>query len=207
MKFARLGIALVLAAATTFGLLFVMHLLINNDLEASDDTEARRVADIVMPKTEIETRFDTPKPDKPDDPEPPPPDIPEPDFEMAQINPEGLNMARPSIDSNINVGFSGLGGDGEYLPIVKVAPQYPRRASQRGLEGFVTVEFTVTTNGSTRDVQVIEAITKDGDPTTIFNSAAVRAAEKFKYRPRVIDGTPVEVEGVRNRFIFEMAQQ
>ncbi len=207
MKFARLGIALVLAVATTFGLLFLMHSLINTDLEADDDTETRRVADIVMPKTEIETRFETPKPDKPEEPEQPPPDIPEPDFEMAQVNPDGLNMAPPSLDGNVNVGFSGLGGDGEYLPIVKVAPQYPRRAAQRGLEGFVTVEFTVTTSGGTRDVRVIEAITKDGEPTTIFNSAAVRAAEKFKYRPRVVDGSPVEVQGVRNRFVFEMAQQ
>lgn len=206
MKFARLGIALVLAVATTFGLLFLMHSLINNDLEADDETETRRVAEIVMPDTEIETRYETPKPDKPEEPDQPPPDIPEPDFDMAQINPEGLNMAPPSVGGDINVGFSGLGGDGEYLPIVKVAPQYPRRAAQRGLEGFVTVEFTVTTNGSTRDVRVIEAITKDGEPTTIFNSAAVRAAEKFKYRPRVIDGSPVEVEGVRNRFVFEMAQ-
>lgn len=206
MKFARVGIALVLAVATTFGLLFLMHSLINNDLKADDDPEAQRIADIVMPKTDIEVRYDTPKPDKPEEPETPPPDIPEPDFEMAQVNPEGLNMAPPSLSGDVNVGFSGLGGDGEYLPIVKVAPQYPRRAAQRGLEGFVTVEFTVTTSGATRDVVVIEAITKDGEPTTMFNSAAIRAAEKFKYRPRVIDGSPVEVQGVRNRFVFEMQQ-
>lgn len=207
MKFARVGIALVLAVATTFGLLFLMHTLINNDLEADEEPEAARIADIVMPETNMETRYDTPKPDKPEEPETPPPDIPEPDFEMAQINPDGLNMAPPSLSGDVNVGFSGFGGDGEYLPIVKVAPQYPRRAAQRGLEGFVTVEFTVTTSGATRDVVVIEAITKDGEPTTMFNSAAVRAAERFKYRPRVVDGSPVEVVGVRNRFVFEMAQQ
>jgi protein TonB len=53
---------------------------------------------------------------------------------------------------------------------------------------------------------VLEAVTKDGNPTTIFNRAAIRAAERFKYRPRVIDGVAVEVPGVRNRFTFEIAE-
>jgi protein TonB len=32
----------------------------------------------------------------------------------------------------------------------------------------------------------------------------LRAALKFKYRPRVVDGRPVEVSGVRNQFVFEL---
>ncbi|HEY7884380.1 MAG TPA: energy transducer TonB [Cellvibrionaceae bacterium] len=206
MKLTRLAIAVVLAVVTTFGLLFLMHSLINSDLEANEDEVQVRVADIRMPKTDIDTRYDTEKPDRPEDPEQPPPDIPEPDFEMAQINPDGLNMAPPSLDGNINIGFSGLGGDGEFLPIVRAQPVYPRRAAQRGLEGAVTLEFTVTTSGTTRDVVVIEGVTSDGEPTTMFNSAAIRAVERYKYRPRVVDGTPVEVPGVQIRLIFEMGQ-
>ncbi|MDO3381007.1 energy transducer TonB [Gilvimarinus algae] len=206
MKLARVLIAVVLAVATTFGLLLLMQTLINSDLEADQQEEIVRIDDIHMPEMEIETRYETAKPDKPETPDVPPPDIPEPDFEAPDVNPEGLNMQAPSLGSDIQISTSGIGGDGEYLPIVKVAPQYPRRAAQRGIEGFVTVEFTVTINGSTKDVEVIEAITKDGDPTTMFNSAAIRAAEKFKYKPRVVDGTPIEVPGVRNRFVFELAQ-
>ena len=207
MKLARVGIAVVLAVATTFGLLFLMHTLINSDLQAEDQQEVVKIPDINMPKTEIETRYDTDKPDKPEEPDTPPPDIPEPDFQAPDVNPQGMNMAPPVGSSDINVNISGIGGDGEYLPIVKVAPQYPRRAAQRGLEGFVTVEFTVTVTGATRDVVVLEGIEKDGTPTTMFNSAAVKAAEKFKYKPRVYDGVAVEVPGVRNRFVFEMAAQ
>ncbi len=55
-------------------------------------------------------------------------------------------------------------GDGEYLPIVKVAPVYPRRALQRGIEGFVIVEFTVTKQGAVRDPIVVEA-----NPSGILN--------------------------------------
>jgi TonB family protein len=83
--------------------------------------------------------------------------------------------------------------------IVRVEPTYPRRAAERGLEGYVIVEYTVTTTGSTRDVTVIEST------LSIFDSSAIRAAEKFKYQPRVEDGRPVAVNGVRYRFDFDLA--
>ena len=99
------------------------------------------------------------------------------------------------------MGGFGFGiSDGEYLPIVKVAPVYPARALSRGLSGYVLVEFTVTTNGSVRDVFVVES------SSTLFERAASEAALKFKYKPRVIDGTAVEVPGVRNRITFEIAE-
>ena len=60
--------------------------------------------------------------------------------------------------TNLNVGGVGFGvSDGEYLPIVKVAPVYPSRALSRGLEGFVIVEFTVTRQGTVRDPVVVES--------------------------------------------------
>jgi protein TonB len=86
----------------------------------------------------------------------------------------------------------------EYLPIVKVAPIYPQRAAQRGLEGYVIVQYTVGTNGSTKDVVVIES------SSALFDQAAADSAAKYKYRPRMIDGTPVEVAGVTTKIIFEM---
>jgi len=95
--------------------------------------------------------------------------------------------------------LSGSGGDGEYLPIVKVAPQYPRRAAQKGIEGYVVVEFTVTTLGTVKDVKVIES-----DPPNIFNRAAMNAAKKFKYKPKIENGKAVEVPGVRNIIRFEL---
>jgi outer membrane biosynthesis protein TonB len=58
----------------------------------------------------------------------------------------------------------------EYLPIVKVAPIYPQRAAQRGLEGYVIVQYTVGTNGSTKDVVVIES------SSALFDQAAADSA-------------------------------
>ncbi|NIB42813.1 energy transducer TonB [Pseudomaricurvus alkylphenolicus] len=202
MNVARLLLAGVLAAATTFGLLFLMHALIAANNKPPEEVEERKVADIHMPERQIETQYETEKPDKPEDPEEPPPDMPEPEFDQPDVNPDALSMSAPKINPNLNVkGVGGFGSDGEYLPIVKVQPQYPRRALSRGIEGYVIVEFTVTTNGSVRDPVVVEA-----DPPNIFNRAAMKAALKFKYKPRVIDGEPVEVPGVRNKITFAIAK-
>jgi len=191
-----------MAAATTFGLLFLMHALIEANNKPPEDVEERKVADIHMPERLIETQYDTEKPEKPEDPEEPPPDMPEPEFDQPDVNPDALNMSAPRINPNLSIkGVGGFGSDGEYLPIVKVQPQYPRRALSRGIEGYVIVEFTVTANGSVRDPVIIEAV-----PQNVFNRAATKAALKFKYKPRVIDGEAVEVPGVRNKITFAIAK-
>ncbi len=202
MNFVRVIAAAALAIVVTFGLLFLMHSLIEADRKAPKEEETRKIADITMPDTKIETRYDTEKPEKPEDPEEPPPDMPEPEFDTPDVNPDAISMSAPKASLTAKVGgIGGFSSDGEYLPIVKVQPAYPRRALSRGIEGYVIVEFTVTKNGSVRDPVVIEA-----DPENIFNSAATKAALKFKYKPRVIDGEPVEVPGVRNKISFAIAK-
>lgn len=202
MNVARLILAAVLAAATTFGLLLLMHLLIAADVKPPEEREDRKIADILMPERQIETNYDVEKPEKPEDPEEPPPAMPEPDFQQPDLTPSALNMSAPRVAPTLDVkGVGGFASDGEYLPIVKVQPQYPSRALSRGIEGYVIVEFTVTTNGSVKDPVVVEA-----EPANIFDSAAIKAALKFKYKPRVIDGEPVEVPGVRNKITFAIAK-
>nr|WP_010131794.1 energy transducer TonB [Microbulbifer agarilyticus] len=195
-----------LAVVTTIALIFTMHALIEANMKAPDEEEPIKVADVVMPDTKIETQYDTSKPDKPDEPEQPPPDMPEPEFDQPDVD-NALNMSAPAANSNLQVGgIGGFASEGDYLPIVKVQPQYPRRALQRGIEGWVVVEYTVTKNGSVRDPRVVEAFTLDGKPTTIFNRAAVKSALKYKYKPRVIDGEPIEVPGVKTKISFNLAK-
>ena len=86
------------------------------------------------------------------------------------------------------------------LPVVKVAPIYPDRALKEGIEGHVLLEFVVTEAGTVRDVVVLEA-----EPSDVFERAAIKAALKFKYKPRIVDGKPVETAGVRNRIVFEIS--
>ena len=59
----------------------------------------------------------------------------------------------------------------------------------------------MTKTGSIRD-----PIAVDCSPQGVFESASVKAAEKFKYKPRVVDGEPIEVAGVQNKFTYELEQ-
>lgn len=201
MNLARFITALLPALGVTLGLLLLMHFLIASNLKAPDEVDQVKIPDILMPDRQIETKYDTKKPDKPDEPEQPPPDMPEPDFENADLDNRSVQIG---MDMNSNVQIGGVGGfssDGEFLPIVKVSPQYPRRAASRGIEGYCTVEYTVTKNGSVRDPVVVDA-----QPEGVFDRASIQAALKFKYKPRVIDGEPVDVAGVRNKFTYQLDQ-
>jgi len=63
----------------------------------------------------------------------------------------------------------------------------------------VLLEFVVTRTGSVRDVVIIES-----KPPGIFDRAALQAAAKFKYKPKVVNGEPIDVAGVQNRITFEL---
>ncbi len=89
--------------------------------------------------------------------------------------------------------------DGEYLQIVKVAPIYPPRAAQQGIQGYVIVEYTVTVEGTVEDVTVVES------SSPLFDRAAVVAAAKYRYKPKVVDGQPEAVTGVRTKITWELA--
>ena len=88
--------------------------------------------------------------------------------------------------------------EGDYLPIVRVAPVYPARALSRGIEGYVDMGFTVTVTGSVENPMVLFST------SSLFERAATRAVLKFKYKPRVVDGIPVEVPGVKTRITFKI---
>jgi protein TonB len=193
------GVAL--GAAITFGLFLLMQFLIKSDKSPFEDAVEGRIVDFVRveEQNEIETKDRKPKPPPP--PDEPPPDMPEQSFDQSDVS-IGVDMG--AVDANVDLNVGGIGGfssDGEYLPIVKVAPVYPRRAQTRGIEGYVLLEFVVTKSGAVRDPVVIEA-----SPPGIFDRAAIQAALKFKYKPKVVNGEPIDVAGVRNLITFELAE-
>ena len=199
-NFFRLVIGGLLAIPVAGGLFFIMQYLIASADPQIDDSKQRKLADIHMPDREIETNLNEQKPDKVDDPAEPPPDMDTPDIDM-DMDVEVINMA-PAASIDVSINSSGMAsGDGEYLPIVKVAPIYPRRAQTRGISGYCIVEYTVTTSGAIRDPFAV-----DCQPSGVFEKASVKASLKFKYKPRVVDGEPIEVAGVQNKFTYELEQ-
>jgi protein TonB len=191
--------AILLSVPVVVGLFMIMHSLIDKDFE-NPEVSNSKIAELVQPDEEIKLDTTTKKPEKVEEPEEPPPEL-----EMAQINLDmDIDVANTAPTANVNVEISSSGmssGDGEYLPIVKVAPIYPRRAQTRGISGYCIVEYTVTKSGSIRDPVAV-----DCSPAGVFDRASVKAAEKFKYKPRVVDGEPIEVAGVQNKFTYELEQ-
>ncbi len=92
--------------------------------------------------------------------------------------------------------------DSDYFPILKVAPEYPPRALSRGIEGSCMVAYTVTDSGTVENVRVLE----NRCDSKLFHAASRRAAKKFRYRPRMLDGRPVGVSGVKNNFVFQITE-
>jgi protein TonB len=196
----RLIIGGLLAIPVAGGLFFIMQYLITSADPKIDDSKQRKLADIHMPEREIETNVNERKPDKVDDPEEPPPDITTPDVSM-DMDVEVINIA-PQAAIDVSINSSGMAsGDGEYLPIVKVAPIYPRRAQTRGISGYCIVEYTVMASGAIKDPVAV-----DCQPSGVFEKASVKASLKFKYKPRVVDGEAIEVAGVQNKFTYELEE-
>jgi|SRR5690606_4955679 len=193
---ARYGLAVGVGVAITFGLLFIMQLLIASSGGALNESRAARLVDFVRVEREQVIERRQQKPEKPPEPQQQP-ELPNTSSSSNFDASLAVSVTAPQLSSNVEIGGLGIGvSDGEYLPIVKVAPVYPARAAARGLEGYVIVEFTVTRTGTTKDIRVVES------SSSLFDRAAVEAAAKFKYKPRVINGEPVEVPGVRNRITF-----
>ena len=189
--------AVLLGTVATLGLLTLMRSVIADPLPAEDSGIK---GDLLIWTRIVEERdivIDPPRPEPPPPPDEPPPPLPPTiifeDGPMGEpIAPEppaepGQGLLNHYID------------DGNYLPIVRVSPIYPRRALTRGIEGYVLVEFVVTETGAVRDPVVLFA-----DPPGFFERAAVTAVLKFKYKPKVAGGKPVAVSGVRSRIVFEM---
>lgn len=196
----RYAFSIVLGVVVTLSLLFIMQLLIASGKAALSAPRDRAQLDFVRVKRNENLNVEDFTPEKP----PPPPEVPPetPPQEMDNVDPNAptISIAPPKVNADTNIG--GPGGmniaEGDYLPIVRVAPVYPARALSRGLEGYVDMSFTVTAAGTVTNPIVLFST------SSLFERAATRAVLKFKYKPRVVDGIPVEVSGVKTRISFQI---
>ena len=190
-------------------LLFLFMVALISTGDAGDVNKGRKIGNVIMPEREIETLL-TDEIEPPQEPETAPPEIAPPQLDVTPIA-VSATLNKPQI--NFNSGSGSMFRDGEYIPLFKVQPVYPRRAQERGTEGFVIVAFTITESGTITDPYVIEgkcrSVTNRGgdyNDCTMFNSATLRAALKLKYKPTVRDGRPVAVNDVPHKFSFELEE-
>ncbi len=147
--------------------------------------------------------------------EPPPPETPPPPPEMSKpepVKPEPVEMDLPTPQLDVPLSLSGQPYLGDFMksvkpapikksaappkpaiatnliPTVKIPPTYPSRALRLNIEGVVTVEFTIGTDGSVSDPEIIKA-----KPPKIFDRAVLKAITKWKFNPKMQDGKPVAI--------------
>lgn len=205
--FLRFTAAVLLGLAFALAFFDGLHALMSKHGPALLGSETMATIDFVRlnKQFELETRpREKPKPEKPDKPEAAPMSL-----NLPQAKVEGptqaLNLPMGpmgvSNDIEVSTGMSlsknDLASDGDYLPIVKVEPVYPRRAQEQGIEGYVLLSFTVTPTGAVENPQVLES-----QPKGVFDDAATRAVLRFKYKPRIENGKPISVPNVQHVLSF-----
>ncbi len=194
--------AIVSGTLVSLSLLFIMHLLIEFGESALSTPRDRHTLEFVRIKRNENLNTEDITPEKPPKPPEVPPDIPPQDMDNIDPNAPTINIAPPTVAANVDIGGPGAMNiaEGDYLPIVRVAPVYPARALSRGVEGYVDMSFTVTSTGTVKDPIIMFST------SSLFDRAATRAVLKFKYKPRVVDGQPVEVSGVKTRITFKIEE-
>jgi protein TonB len=78
------------------------------------------------------------------------------------------------------------------VPLERVPPKYPARAASRHIEGWVKIEFTITTDGNVEGAVVVEA-----EPEEVFDEAALKAINQWKFKEKIVNGVAVEQRAVQ----------
>jgi len=198
--FARYASAVSSGTLMTFALLYVMQLLISLQPAAQAEVRERFPIDFIMAKIiEIPVRpkeliFEKQKLTETEA------QPPRPHYEGAS---ESLRVPRPRPTAPTGTGPIGFAGmsDGTLVNLVRVSPIYPARALAQGIEGYVIVQFDVDVNGKVTNVVVVES------SHNVFEREAIKAAQRFKFKPRVVDGVALVSTGVQNLFRFELDEQ
>lgn len=118
-----------------------------------------------------------------------------------EFAPDAKNMAAYHLkldDAFIDAKSNSVVSTQDLTYVTTAAPRYPKRAVQRELSGWVFVEFTVTPDGETRDIEVTEA-----DPVKIFDRAAIEAVEKWEFEPIVYRGQTIS-QRAGARLVFQV---
>ena len=198
----RFPAAFAIALVVTFGLFWTMQALIGVGGELKEGTASPRIEFVRLKRdtSPIEKKREPPKRAKPDAAPPPP------EMNLAKnMNPsDAVGEIIPMADTAVELGKAtalGAGGsDRDVVPLVRVDPQYPAKARQRRIEGYVDIEFTIGPAGTVKNPRVIGA-----NPPSVFDQAALRAVRRWRYNPKVVDGTAVERPGIKVRLRFELS--
>lgn len=215
----RILIALPLALGIALGLFTLMAYMVDTAGATKKEKTNQFSFNMVMVEKES-------APERKQRHTPPPQELPPPPPEMKPINQvqvQAVSSPRLSVP-HIDLALSGisiqapqldhsdlltdplstnhqLAASQQAMPLYRAEPRYPTRAIRQGLEGYVDLSFTINSQGRPIDISVIDA-----EPKRIFNKAAIDALRKWKYQPKVVNGTVVHQTGQTARLEFKLNQ-
>ena len=210
----RFPTSLMAALILTSALFSGMWLLISRNIDVGEIQRATKIEFTRLRRdSEVRTRV---RPQKVELEKPMPvQDAPQIAIDMGVRDRAGaaVDLLPPTVDakgaalSGLSFGGGGGGGragaasgaDRDVVPLVRIEPDYPARAAQRGIEGYVVVEFTITPAGTIKSARVIQA-----EPNGVFDAAALAAVARWKYNPKMENGVAVARPGVRVKLNFEL---
>ena len=190
------------AFACALGLFSLMYAVVHVSGHGAKKAEMLQAVDFVRLRrdTQVESMERRKPPPPPPKPPPPPSKM---RVEAASVQAGAGGFAMPNVNLNANVGggaflgqMGGAGGgglfDGDIIPLQRIPPQYPRDAARNGITGWVQLEVQVNPDGSVRNARVLDA-----KPRGLFEAAAVQAVLRWKFKPKVVNGLPVEQKGAQ----------
>jgi protein TonB len=201
---ARLAIIIPLGIVTSFALFWIMQALVGVSGELKEGGKSLSV-DYVRLKRDNTPQIKKREPPRREKPkqQPPPPEM---NMAKAMRPGDAVGAIIPMVDTAVELEKAtslGAGGsDRDVVPLVRVDPDYPPRARQRGIEGYVDIEFTISPVGTVQNPRVIGA-----NPSFVFDRAALRAVRKWKYNPKIENGVAVTRSGIQVRLRFELGSK
>lgn len=207
--------SLIISAALLVNILLflIIHQMVTNEVGEVPEIEDINFVDFIRIKEEPKTKQEKEEPEEKKPEEQPPPEQSPPKPKMPQPDipkPEQAEMDLPEPNIDVPLGVDGIPYLGDFLktpepepekmerpsepeidtdinPTYKTKPVYPQRALRAGIEGIVTVEFTIAKDGTVKNPEIIKA-----DPPEIFNRTVLQAIRRWKFPPQTENGKPIE---------------
>jgi TonB family protein len=85
------------------------------------------------------------------------------------------------------------------IPVIRIEPKYPVEAARDNQEGSVILQFDVTQDGSTDNIEVIESF-----PQQVFDKNAITALKQWTYKPRIQGGQAQRQSGLKVQLDFRL---
>ncbi len=103
------------------------------------------------------------------------------------------------VSCSTNASYEDVAGiEFEELKVLKkVMPRYRSKYYSHGIEGYSIVEFTVNEKGRVQDAKIVYS-----EPSGLFETDVLKSTEKWRYKPRIVNGKATKVEKVSTYIQF-----